>query len=202
MEPALGRKAEHSTKTQEVETWLTGQMLIAMPAMLDPRFEKTVVLMCSHGPEGAMGLVINRLFGELNFRGLLNQFDIAMPPDLQERHVYYGGPVEPVRGFVLHSADFVRESTTIISPTLHLTATVEILQALADNQGPRQSLLVLGYAGWAPGQLEAEIQSNGWLTAPADLSIIFDEQTENKWSRALATLGVSPTMLSTDVGHA
>jgi putative transcriptional regulator len=201
----LGRKASDKGNdkiSHESGGWLTGQFLIAMPAMLDPRFEKTVVLICSHGPEGAMGLVINRLFGDLNFRGLLNQFGITLALDAPERQVFYGGPVEPVRGFVLHTADYQKEATTVISPTIHLTATVEVLQALADGQGPERSLLVLGYAGWSPGQLEAEIHGNGWLIAPADDEIVFDGKTETKWQRALAKIGVSPTMLSTDVGHA
>jgi len=182
--------------------WLTGQMLIAMPGMADPRFEKTVILICSHAPDGAMGLVINRLFGDLSFGALLNQFDIAPLSGEENRLVHYGGPVEPVRGFVLHSADYKKEATTEIGPDLCLTATVEILRALAEGCGPARSLLVLGYAGWAAGQLEAEIQANGWLTAPADLDIVFDVDTDKKWRRALACLGVEEALLSTDIGHA
>lgn len=198
----LGKKADKTKTFLEERNWLTGQVLIAMPSMIDSRFEKTVILVCSHGPEGAMGIVVNRLFGDLDFGGLLNQFGLALPPDTPERLVYYGGPVEPVRGFVLHSSDYDSEATTRISPTLHLTATVEILRALAEGAGPERSLLVLGYAGWSAGQLEAEIQANGWLTAPADLTILFDATIESKWQLALSSIGVSPTMLSSDVGHA
>lgn len=182
--------------------WLTGQILVAMPAMLDPRFEKTVILMCSHGPEGAMGLVLNRLFGDLNFRGLLTQFGIDLPMGAPELPVYYGGPVEPVRGFVLHSSDYEKEATSTITPSINMTATVEVLKALAEGSGPERALLVLGYAGWAPGQLEAEIQANGWLTVEADDSLVFDQDIEMKWNRALGKLGVSPMMLSADFGHA
>lgn len=186
----------------ENKNWLTGQLLVAMPAMLDPRFDKTVVLVCSHGPEGAMGLVLNRLFGDLDFQGLLAQFDIRLSPGIHELPVFYGGPVEPVRGFVLHSADYQKEATTVITPTIHMTATIEILSALAQGNGPEQSLLLLGYAGWSPGQLESEIQNNGWLTVGADDGLVFDKDIESKWNRALGKIGVSPMMLSADFGHA
>lgn len=194
----------HDQKDPSVETatWLTGHILIAMPSMLDPRFDKTIVLMCSHGPEGAMGLVLNRQFGDLDFKGLLRQFDLDLAAGIPELPVFYGGPVEPVRGFVLHSSEYLKESTTVITPTIHLTATVEILSLLAEGNGPERALLVLGYAGWAPGQLEAEIQNNGWLTAPADDDLVFDRDVESKWNRALGKIGVSPMMLSADFGHA
>ena len=194
----------HDQKDPSVETatWLTGHILIAMPSMLDPRFDKTIVLMCSHGPEGAMGLVLNRQFGDLDFKGLLRQFDLDLAAGIPELPVFYGGPVEPVRGFVLHSSEYLKESTTVITPTIHLTATVEILSLLAEGNGPERALLVLGYAGWAPGQLEAEIQNNSWLTAPADDDLVFDRDVESKWNRALGKIGVSPMMLSADFGHA
>ncbi len=187
---------------QEKDGWLTGQILVAMPGMLDPRFEKTIIFMCSHGPDGAMGLVINRLYGDLNFPGLLTQFNLSLAPGIEDLPIYYGGPVEPVRGFVLHSSDYKKEGTTPITPTISMTATVEVLSALSQGKGPGQALLVLGYAGWAAGQLENEIQANGWLTVPADDALIFDVPAEDKWARAMATIGVVPTMLSTDVGHA
>ena len=182
--------------------WLTGKLLVAMPSMLDPRFEKTVVLMCSHGPEGSMGLVLNRLFGDLHFRGLLGQFNIELPHEAPDRPIYYGGPVEPVRGFVLHSSDYRQQTTTTVTPEIGMTATVETLQAIASGSGPESSLLLLGYAGWAAGQLEAEIQKNGWLAVDADEQLVFDGQIETKWNRALGKIGVSPMMLSADFGHA
>lgn len=182
--------------------WLTGKMLVAMPNMLDPRFEKSIIFICSHSPDGAMGLVINRLFGEVNFQGLLDQFDVRLTEGAQDKPVLCGGPVEPIRGFVLHSADYNEEATTSITPDISLTATVDVLKSLAIGQGPAKSVVLLGYAGWMPGQLETEIQSNGWLIAPADNEIIFNENYEGKWESALNKIGVAPSMLSTDVGHA
>jgi putative transcriptional regulator len=189
-------------KPPRTSPWLTGQFLVAMPSMLDPRFEKSIIFMCSHGPEGAMGLVVNRLFGELNFKGLLAQFDIQPDLGVPDRLVHYGGPVDPVRGFVLHTSDYQKEGTTLVTPQLCLTATVEILEDLAKGRGPERSILLLGYAGWAPGQLEGELQGTGWLTVPADDSLLFDEDMDSKWKRALEKIGVSPTMLSSDIGHA
>ncbi len=182
--------------------WLTGDLLVAMPAMLDPRFEKTVILMCSHGPEGAMGIVLNRIFSDASFRSLLDQLKVSIGPSTPELPVHYGGPVDPVRGFVIHSSEYKRVGTTEITPVISLTATIEILQDLAKGTGPARACLALGYAGWSPGQLEAEIQANGWLSVPADEDIIFDQDIETKWNRALGKLGVSPSSLVGDVGHA
>lgn len=193
-----GPKNETESKTG----WLTGQLLIAMPSMLDPRFEKTVLLMCSHGPDGAMGIVLNRLFVDLSFRALLGQLNVPIDPSTPELPIHYGGPVDPVRGFVMHSADYKRVGTTEISPVIALTATIEILQDMAKGSGPARATLALGYAGWSPGQLESEIHANGWLTAPADEDIVFDTDVETKWSRALAKIGVSPMSLVGDIGHA
>ncbi len=182
--------------------WLTGKVLIAMPSMLDPRFEKTVILICSHTPDGAMGLVLNRLFGEINFQGLLDQFGLRLAEDVTEKSVFYGGPVEPIRGFVLHSSEYKEEVTTNVTDAINLTATVDVLSALSKGQGPRRSQLLLGYAGWSPGQLETEIKENGWLIAPADPDLVFDNYYEGKWEKALTNIGVSPSMLSSEVGHA
>ncbi len=182
--------------------WLTGNILIAMPAMPDPRFARTVTYVCSHGPGGAMGLVLNRLYGELNFRGLLNQLDITLNLGAPDLPVHFGGPVEPARGFVLHSTDYLREGTLQIDDNIALTATVEVLRALADGVGPERALLALGYAGWGAGQLETEMKSNGWLVAPADEDLVFSHKIENKWDKSLTKIGVSPMMLSGEVGHA
>ncbi|MDD3288263.1 MAG: YqgE/AlgH family protein [Alphaproteobacteria bacterium] len=182
--------------------WLTGQFLIAMPNMPDPRFARSVIYICSHGPSGSMGLIVNRLYGELNFRALLGQLNINMSATANDLPVYFGGPVEPGRGFVLHSSDYMREGTVPIDDQISLTATVEILQALADGGGPTRALLALGYAGWGAGQLDAEIQANGWLIAKADANIVFSKDVESKWDSSLAKIGISPTMLSGDVGHA
>jgi len=192
------KKAGFHTKA----TWLTGQMLVAMPTMQDQRFTRTVVFLCTHSPEGAMGIVVNRLFGEINFRGLLGQLNIVLPSGAKELSIHFGGPVEPQRGFVLHSKDYTREGTTKITDVVSLTATVEILQEMAEGTGPEKALLALGYAGWGAGQLEEEIQKNGWLVVPADEDILFGPNRETKWDRALAKNGISPLMLSAEVGHA
>lgn len=183
-------------------TWLTGQFLIAMPTMQDPRFEKTVTLICSHGPDGAMGIVVNRLFCELQLSGLLSQFDVSLQEDTHDMSVHYGGPVDPVRGFVLHSSEYRRDGTNDVFGDVSLTATVEILRDIASGVGPSRSFTALGYAGWSAGQLEAEILSNGWLTVPMDEEILFDEDVTTKWTRAFEKLGVSLDLLVTDIGHA
>lgn len=183
-------------------TYLDSKLLLAMPSMTDPRFDRSVIYVCSHDESGAMGLVINQPFQSLTFKDLLEQLDIETSATVPELVIHTGGPVEPGRGFVLHSADYVQESTLVVSETLALTATVDILTALANGQGPLHHLLALGYAGWSAGQLEREIQENAWLTAEADDEIIFNTELEQKWPRAMAKLGVNVSMLSSDAGHA
>lgn len=180
----------------------TGQFLIAMPQMPDPRFEKTVIYICVHNAEGAMGLVVNKLFDGISFTSLLQQLDIEVTQPARELTVHFGGPVESGRGFVLHSADYNREGSVQVSDQVVLTATVDILRAVAEGQGPQKAILALGYAGWGPGQLDQEMQQNGWLHAPADNRILFDTDQDRKWERALASLGINLSMLSADVGHA
>ena len=182
--------------------FLDGKLLLAMPNMTDPRFDRSVIYLCSHDASGAMGLVISQEFENLTFSELLDQLDIKTDDTVSDVTVHRGGPVEPGRGFVLHSADYVQDSTLIVSEKLALTATVDILTAVAEGRGPLHALLALGYAGWGEGQLEQEIQNNSWLTAEADDEIIFYTQAEQKWARAMAMLGVNVSMLSTDAGHA
>jgi putative transcriptional regulator len=196
----LEKPSSESLITQT--NWLTGQLLIAMPTMADPRFAHAVIYMCSHGPNGAMGLVLNRLFGETNFRALLDQLNIKSSIQTPDLPVHFGGPVETGRGFVLHSSDYLREGTSRIDDTIHLSATIEILQAISDGGGPERAVIALGYTGWGAGQLDEEMKANGWLTAPADDAIIFDRDLDNKWERALAKIGISPVMLSGEAGHA
>ena len=181
---------------------LTGQLLIAMPGMQDPRFAKTVIYMCAHGPEGAMGLVINRLLDSLNFTDLLEQLGIDTPPAGEPIEVHFGGPVESGRGFVLHSADYVQDATLVVDDEIALTATVDILKAIASGGGPKRSLLALGYAGWGEGQLDTEIKANGWLHVQPDDELIFGTDMDSKWERAMGKLGIDPRMLSDDAGHA
>ncbi len=189
-------------RTAEPSRFLTGQLLIAMPQMADPRFAQTVIYMCAHSDDGAMGLVINRQIDSISFPGLLKQLEIDAPGANDQIRVMFGGPVETGRGFVLHSPDYVQESTLMIEGDLGLTATMDILKDIASGSGPKRSLLALGYAGWAPGQLDHEIQANGWLHAPAGADLIFNDNIDSKWDRALATLGINSALLSGEAGHA
>lgn len=182
-------------------TWLNGQLLIAMPGMQDPRFGRTVLYICTHSADGAMGLVINRAFGEIRFADLMNQLGIEGASN-QDRPVHFGGPVDSSRGFVLHSADFRVDQTLVIDDKVALTATKDILQAIADGEGPDNAIFALGYAKWFAGQLDTEIQDNVWLSAPADIGLIFDRELDTKWERAIGQLGFHPAMLSGDAGHA
>jgi putative transcriptional regulator len=185
-----------------LDSWLTGQFLIAMPNMADPRFTHAVIYICSHGPNGAMGLIVNRLFGEVDFGMLLEQLEIKTPDDIPDLPVHFGGPVETGRGFVLHSSDYLREGTIRVDENVSLTATVEVLQAIVDGEGPEQMLMALGYTGWGAGQLEDEMKANGWLTVPADENILFGPGLDTKWERSLGKIGISPMMLSGEAGHA
>ncbi len=187
---------------QSDDPFLSGQLLIAMPGMQDERFAKTVIYMCAHTPEGAMGLVLNQALDSLTFPDLLEQLGIEEEIGATDVRVHVGGPVEAGRGFVLHSADYSQEATLPVDDGIALTATVDILKAIARGRGPQKSLLALGYAGWGPGQLDDEIKANGWLQAPADPELVFDLNLDNKWERAIGKLGIDPRMLSDEAGHA
>lgn len=190
--------------------YLDGRLLIAMPVMGDPRFERSVIYMCAHSSEGAMGIIVNRPAGSIDFPGLLVQLDIIkeadeikLPENAETMQVLKGGPVDTGRGFVLHSSDyFIKDATLNIDDGICLTATVDILKAIAKGTGPKHAILALGYAGWAPGQLESEIQHNGWLHCPADPELIFGEDIDGKYQRALAKLGIDLAALSNEAGHA
>jgi|TARA_Y100000294_G_scaffold77171_1_gene72601 putative transcriptional regulator len=186
----------------ETPQYLAGQLIIAMPAMRDPRFEKTVIYMCAHNDDGAMGLVVNRALESLTFPDMLEQLGIDPRGAGDKINVHLGGPVESGRGFVLHSRDYLQEATMIVDHDVALTATIEILKAIADGEGPRQSLLALGYAGWGPGQLDTEIKGNGWLHVAADADLVFGPDLDSKWQRAMDKIGIDPRMLSDDAGHA
>ena len=182
---------------------LAGQLLVAMPQMQDPRFARSVVYLCAHGGDsGAMGLIINKQLGSLTMGELFGQLDIEPSAVANLRPVHFGGPVEAGRGFVLHTADYREEATLHVDGNISVTATLEVLRAIGKDQGPRQSLFALGYAGWAPGQLDAEIQANGWLSVAADDEIVFGSDQDRKWNRALAKLGIDLSVLSSDAGHA
>lgn len=182
--------------------YLAGHLLVAMPGMPDPRFAKAVIYMCAHNDEGAMGLVINRAMADFTFPDLLKQLGITAAADTPFIRVQSGGPVEQGRGFVLHSSDYVHESTLVVDADVALTATVDILKAIARGKGPSHSLLALGYAGWGPGQLDAEILQNGWLSVKADPNIVFNADLGAKWQQALSKLGIDLSLLNENAGHA
>lgn len=191
-------------------SYLDGQFLIAMPSMQDDRFARSVIYLCAHSDEGAMGIVVNQAVPQIDFTELLVQLDIIpegpeirLPRGASRMIVQRGGPVETGRGFVLHSADyFVENSTLPIDDNVCLTATLDVLKAIASGSGPENAMLALGYAGWAAGQLEHEIQANGWLSLKGDAELIFDPDLDGKYGRALALLGIEPAMLSIEAGHA
>lgn len=182
--------------------YLTGHLLVAMPQMLDERFVKTVIYMCAHTEDGAMGLVVNKILEDIDFPDLLDQLDLSPSSGGDDIRVHFGGPVESGRGFVLHSSDYHQEATMVIDEQIALTATTDILRDIAEGDGPQSSLLALGYAGWGPGQLDSEIQANGWLSVDADPGLIFGAEPDKVWQGALAKIGIDVSMLSGDAGHA
>jgi len=188
--------------TKDRSNRLTGSLLLAMPQMKDDRFMRSVVYICAHTSDGAMGLVINKVVESVNFPELLDQLNISSGSANREIRVHFGGPVETGRGFVLHSADYVQDATLVINEHFALTATVDILKSIANGEGPQKSILALGYAGWEPGQLDQEIQANGWLSLPADNDLVFDAKPNTKWEKAMGKIGIDFNMLSGQAGHA
>ena len=180
---------------------LEGKLLVAMPSIGDPRFDRTVIYLCAHSADGAMGLIVNKRADELDFETLLEQLSIEAGGGSVP--IYFGGPVENARGMVLHSTEYeVNESTMKVSDTVAMTASMEILEDIAQGHGPENGLLALGYAGWGPGQLESEIRNNGWLVADADEAILYSIDDETKWQRGLQQLGIDPRLLSAEGGSA
>jgi putative transcriptional regulator len=183
--------------------YLTGKLLVAMPSMGDPRFTKSVIYLCVHTPETAMGLIVNRTIPGIEFAGLLKQLKIETAQPASDLNVLFGGPVQTSRGFVLHSSDYASaEATLPVTSDIALTATMDVLKALAAGAGPRRALFALGYAGWGPGQLDSEIQDNSWLVCDPDSALIFDTAFDTKWNRALARLGIDASLISGQAGHA
>ncbi len=187
---------------QEEDHYLTGQLLIAMPGMSDPRFVHSVIYLCAHTQDGAMGLVLNRPLASPSFEDLLKQLEVAPLPPARQIVLCEGGPMDAARGFVLHTTDWSGDGSLQVDRSVALTASLDVLQAIAAGEGPREGLLALGYASWGAGQLEEEMQANAWLTAPADLDLIFDGDHGSKWMRAFASLRVNPALLSGVAGHA
>jgi len=201
---------QKGSKSGTARGFLDGQMLIASPAMQDERFARSLIYMCAHSSEGAMGIVVNRPAANIRFPDLLVKLNVVpaadliqLPPRAGDVTVLKGGPVETERGFVLHSADFFIENPTLpIDEGICLTATLDILKAIARGAGPASALFALGYAGWAPGQLESELHNNGWLHCSADRDLIFGTDVDAKYNRAMQKIGIRPGMLSSDIGHA
>lgn len=200
-----------SNFTDQSNNSLCGQLLIAMPSLDDPNFSETVIYMCAHSEEGAMGIIINRQADNIDFESLLEKIftpegdqQITLTQESQKApFIHLGGPMETGRGFVLHSPDYhSKEHTYNVNETFSLTATLDILKAIAKGEGPENSLLALGYAGWAPGQLEGELSNTGWLHCPATTELIFNTKAENKYQRAFETLGINPHHLAAETGHA
>ena len=215
MDPANSRPKAGPGKTDVGDNssnrgYLDGRLLIAMPVMGDERFARSVIYLCAHSSEGAMGIIVNHPAGSIDFPQLLIQLgiikkgdQIKLPQNAENLKVLKGGPMDTGRGFVLHSSDFfIKDATLPIDEGICLTATVDILKAIAQGAGPKHAILALGYAGWSPGQLEDEIQRNGWLHCDADPDLIFGGNVEEKYLRALGKIGIDPAMLSSEAGHA
>ncbi len=206
-----GMPVRRKTRKSDANGYLDGQFLVAMPAMTDKRFARSVIYLCAHSVQGAMGLIVNQRAPHITFPELLGQLSIpggdngedGFEPDLIDLDVHVGGPVETGRGFVLHSSDyFAANSTLPIDDGVSLTATVDILKAIASGKGPDRAILALGYAGWRPGQLESEIQANGWLHCPPDVDLLFDRDLDQKYDRAMSKIGIDPSHLVSEAGHA
>jgi putative transcriptional regulator len=208
--PGKSSKSKSQPRKGVKRGYLDGQMLIAMPTMGDDRFARSLIYVCAHSTEGAMGIVVNQPAPHISFPDLLVQLDVIPATDLIQLptqagvvKVLKGGPVDTQRGFVLHSSDFYIENSTLpIDEGVCLTATLDILKAIARGDGPRSAILALGYAGWAPGQLENEIQHNGWLHCSADPELIFGQDTGGKYDKAMKKIGVEVGKLSSEAGHA
>lgn len=190
------------TDSDITQGYLSGQLLVAMPTMSDPRFERTVIYLCAHTEDGAMGLVVNKLMDSMTFEELMEQLEIEAPDPANAIRVHSGGPVESGRGFVLHTADFDLEGTMKVDDEVSLTASIDILKAIANGMGPKNAILALGYSGWGPGQLETEIQANGWLHVPSDEKLLFSSDIDEIWNGAIAKIGFDASMLSGEAGHA
>lgn len=198
----MARMAPAST-THVDETFLGGKLLIATPAIGDPRFDRAVILVCDHTAEGAMGIIINKPAAGLRLPELFEQLEVDSSQPAPDGPVLVGGPVDKDRGFVLHTRDYANDEATLpINDHIGLTATKDVLEAMASDSPPQRSLLALGYSGWAAGQLDDELVANAWLVCDMDEQLVFETDDADKWPRALECLGISPEHLSALSGHA
>lgn len=193
---------EETQSKQNLSGYLTGQFLLAMPHMQDPYYEKTVIYICGHDTDGAMGLVVNRHLGSLTLKGLLEYLNLPKESINRDLPIYFGGANDPGRGFALHSDDFTHVETVPLGNHMALTSALNVLQSIAEGNGPRDCLLAMGYVGWEPGQLDSELHSNRWLQAEADSGTLFHVPIEKRWEKAIAKFGVTPETLSEEFGQA
>lgn len=191
-----------SGNDQNENRCLTGRLLIAMPQMSDTHFHKAVIFICAHDANGAMGLVINHTLPGLELSTLLSQLDIPGVTYGADVPVMSGGPVETARGFILHAGRFNQIESLKIEQDIHVTGTIDALKAIAQGRGPEKLMFILGYAGWSAGQLDYEMQQNAWLVTDADTDLIFSDDPEDRWERAIRKIGIDPLMLSGDAGRA
>jgi putative transcriptional regulator len=200
----MGQYDRGSSRSKTEPGYLTGQLLVAMPGMTDKRFDKAVIYMCVHSmEEGAMGLIINKPLPDISFGDILQNLNIQPRSDIRTNiQVHRGGPVQTQLGFILHSADYQKSGTLLVDSEIALSTTTEILKAIAEGNGPNRNLMALGYAGWDSRQLDDEIKRNAWLNVPADADLLFSNDYEKKWDKAIAKLGIAAHMLSSTAGHA
>jgi putative transcriptional regulator len=198
MQPTVTPPAGEQRKTGT----LAGHLLIATPVVQETCFARSVIYLCAHNPEGAMGIIVNYPVENINIDEIFDQLSIDHKLQARALPIHFGGPVESSRGFVVHSSDYVSDESLIRKNGISVTASISVLQALAQGKGPAQGMLVLGYAGWSPGQLEAEIENGSWIVVPASSQLVFDAANETKWTMALSTLGIDMGHYSTAVGHA
>lgn len=189
-------------KSKNTHGFLTGYLLLAMPSMHDPRFEQSLIYICGHDTKGAMGIIINKHMGALTLRTLLTHIHLPIETVKKDLPIHFGGPVDTARGFVLHTNDFLHPDSVTLKNNLSLTSTVDMLRNIAEGNGPKRSIVAMGYAGWGPGQLDEEMQNNDWIHLPANDSLLFETPTNRKWMLALETLGINPATLSESAGQA
>jgi putative transcriptional regulator len=202
-EAPQAKRAPKKPRAIEGDNFLEGKILIALPGMPDPRFEKTLIYMCAHSGEGAMGIIINKPVEGLTFPDLMKKLEVEVTGNTPRMPVLYGGPMDTGRGFVLHSGDYESQDATLpVAEDVSLTTTVEILRAMSEGRGPRNAIFALGYAGWSPGQIENELRGNGWIHCDADAGLLFGPECDSKWATALRKLGIDVSSLSAHAGHA
>jgi len=188
--------------TDSDDGYIEGQLLIATPSLMGSCFEKSVIYVCAHTADGAMGIIINHLVQAIDAKEIFKQLEIAIPQKGLNVPVHFGGPVDSARGFVLHTADYIKQETVVMDDNIALTCNIDVLKDISSGEGPQKSILALGYAGWGPGQLEEELETNSWLTANPSEALVFDTNNDDKWQKSAASQGIDLSKLSGEIGHA